>query len=181
MNDSVMAAPETCLIKAIASGFISYNSVITLMNLKEFSVKLADKIAEFIGSWTFIVIQSTILTIWVITNIIGLVHFDPYPFILLNLFLSFEAAYATPLILMSSTRQGEKDREHLIRDVKLDEESNVLIKRLAEDIRIDKTALDYIIKAKEERAEMKELILKAETDRAEMKKQIEEIKKLLEK
>lgn len=151
------------------------------MNLKEFSIKLADKIAEFIGSWKFILIQSTVLSIWLVVNILGIVHFDPYPFILLNLFLSFEAAYATPLILMSSTRQGEKDREHLIRDVKLDEESNILIKKIVEDIRIDKTALEYIIKAKEERAEMKELILKADSDRAEMKKQIEEIKNLLSK
>jgi uncharacterized membrane protein len=151
------------------------------MSLKQFSIKLADKIAEFIGSWTFIVIQSTILTIWVIINITGLVHFDPYPFILLNLFLSFEAAYATPLILMSSTRQGEKDREHLLHDLELDEEANAILKKLVEDIRIDKTALDYIIKAKEERAEMKELILKAETDRAEMRKNIEEIKRILEK
>ena len=54
---------------------------------KEFSMKLADKIAEFIGSWTFIVIQSTILTIWVILNVTGVLHFDQYPFILLNLFL----------------------------------------------------------------------------------------------
>jgi uncharacterized membrane protein len=181
MKASVMVAPETCFTRTITSGFIYYNSVIMLMNLKEFSIKLADKIAEFIGSWTFIVIQSTILTIWVIANITGIVHFDPYPFILLNLFLSFEAAYATPLILMSSTRQGEKDREHLLHDLALDEEANAILRKLVEDIRIDKTALDYIIKAKEERAEMKELILKAETDRTEMRKNIEEIKKLLEK
>ena len=82
---------------------------------------------------------------------------------------------------MSSTRQGEKDREHLLHDLELDEEANTILKKLVEDIRIDKTALDYIIKAKEERAEMKELILKAEIDRTEMKKNIEEIKKLLEK
>ena len=176
-----MVAPETCLIKDIVSGFIYYISVIIIMNLKEFSMKLADKIAEFIGSWTFIVIQSTILTIWVILNVTGVLQFDQYPFILLNLFLSFEAAYATPLILMSSTRQGEKDREHLLHDLELDEEANTILKKLVEDIRIDKTALDYIIKAKEERAEMKELILKAEIDRTEMKKNIEEIKKLLEK
>lgn len=137
------------------------------MKLKELSIKLADKIAEFIGSWTFIVIQSSILTLWIIANLLGLVHFDPYPFILLNLFLSFEAAYATPLILMSSTRQAEKDRSHLLHDLALDEEANIILKKLVEDIRIDKTALDYIVKAKEERAEIL--------------KQIEEIKELLKK
>jgi uncharacterized membrane protein len=138
-----------------------------LVNLKELSIKLADTIAAFIGSWKFIIIQSTILTIWIIINATGIVDFDPFPFILLNLFLSFEAAYATPLILMSSTRQAEKDREHLIRDVALDQDSNNVIKKIAEDIRIDKTALDYIIKAKDERHELKLLL--------------EEIKEILKK
>jgi len=128
------------------------------VNLKELSIKLADTIASFIGSWKFIIIQSTILTIWIIINALGIIRFDPFPFILLNLFLSFEAAYATPLILMSSTRQAEKDREHLLRDVALDQDSNIVIKKIAEDIRIDKTALDYIIKAKDERHEMKLLL-----------------------
>jgi uncharacterized membrane protein len=128
------------------------------VNLKELSIKLADQIASFIGSWTFIIIQSTILTIWILINVIGLVNYDPYPFILLNLFLSFEAAYATPLILMSSTRQAEQDRIHLMKDVALDQESNLVIKKLAEDIRIDKTALEYIIKAKDERHEMRLLL-----------------------
>ena len=128
------------------------------VNFKELSIKLADKIASFIGSWTFIIIQTTILTVWTVINAIGLVHYDLFPFILLNLFLSFEAAYATPLILMSSTRQAEKDREHLLRDVALDQDSNIVIKKIAEDIRIDKTALDYIIKAKDERHEMKLLL-----------------------
>jgi uncharacterized membrane protein len=137
------------------------------VNLKELSINLADKIAAFIGSWKFIIIQSTILTVWIVINIIGLVHYDPFPFILLNLFLSFEAAYATPLILMSSTRQAEQDRIHLMKDVALDQDSNIVIKKIAEDIRIDKTALDYIIKAKDERHEMKLLL--------------EEIKEILKK
>jgi uncharacterized membrane protein len=125
-----------------------------IVNLREFSVKLADIISAFIGSWTFIIIQSTILTVWILINALGVFHYDPYPFILLNLFLSFEAAYATPLILMSSTRQAEQDREHLIRDFALDQESNNVIKKLAEDIKIDKVALEYIINAKHERKEM---------------------------
>jgi uncharacterized membrane protein len=137
------------------------------VNLKELSINLADKIAAFIGSWKFIIIQSTILTVWIVINVIGLVHYDPFPFILLNLFLSFEAAYATPLILMSSTRQAEQDRIHLMKDVALDQDSNIVIKKIAEDIRIDKTALDYIIKAKDERHEMKLLL--------------EEIKEILKK
>ena len=71
---------------------------------------ISDSINKFIGSWTFIIIQSIVVTIWVSINLLGVYHtFDPYPFILLNLFFSTEAAYATPLILMSSIRQSEKE------------------------------------------------------------------------
>ena len=145
-----------------------------IVNLKEISIKLADKIAEFIGSWRFIIIQSTILTIWVILNVIGLFHFDPYPFILLNLFLSFEAAYATPLILMSSTRQSEKDREHLLHDVELDQNAyNLMLQlheiliQLKDDLRLDEKALEDHSKLKD--------------DHSQLKKELEEIKKLLQK
>ena len=104
------------------------------MKLK-FGAKLADKITGFVGSWTFIVIQSVILTIWVIINFEHLVKFDPYPFILLNLFLSFQAAYATPMILMSGNRQADKDRKQLNKDLILDEETNKLLKELIKHIK----------------------------------------------
>jgi len=124
---------------------------------------LADKIAEFIGSWVFIIIQSTILIIWILLNVFNVFNFDHYPFILLNLFLSFEAAYATPLILMSANRSAERDRQHLLRDLELDEETIILVKSMAdilnkvsEDIRIDKKAIEILNEAKEERAEMRE-------------------------
>ncbi len=63
------------------------------------------------GSWRFIGIQSALLAIWVTFNVIGwLNHWDPYPFILLNLALSFQAAYSAPIIMMSQNRQAAKDR-----------------------------------------------------------------------
>jgi len=126
--------------------------------LKNFSINLADNIASFLGSWKFIIIQSSILLIWIFINVDKIVNFDPYPFILLNLFLSFEAAYATPLILMSSNRQSERDREHLIKDVALDEETNIVIKKLVEDIRLDKSALEELKIASAERAEIKAIL-----------------------
>jgi uncharacterized membrane protein len=62
--------------------------------------RVADRFAEIMGSWRFIIIQSIFLTIWVILNIVAFVkHWDPYPFILLNLMLSFQAAYAAPIII----------------------------------------------------------------------------------
>ena len=63
------------------------------------------------GSWPFIIVQSIILAIWISLNVIGYIeHWDPYPFILLNLALSFQAAYAAPIIMMSQNRQAAKDR-----------------------------------------------------------------------
>ncbi len=75
--------------------------------------RLADAVVHFIGSWRFIIIQSIILTIWIVMNGIWLLAgqaWDPYPFILLNLMLSFQAAYASPLILMAQNRSDMKDR-----------------------------------------------------------------------
>jgi uncharacterized membrane protein len=63
------------------------------------------------GSWAFIIIQSIILAFWITLNVVAYInHWDPYPFILLNLALSFQAAYAAPIIMMSQNRQAAKDR-----------------------------------------------------------------------
>ena len=115
---------------------------------KVFGYTLADKVADFVGSWKFIIWQSVVLVIWMIVNIEHLVNFDPYPFILMNLLLSSQAAYATPMILMSSNRQAQKDREHVKKDLELDENSNLVIKEVAEaiikldqDLQLDRQAL----------------------------------------
>ena len=73
--------------------------------------KIADRVAATMGSWRFIIIQSGILLVWVALNVTMIVyHWDPYPFILLNLALSFQAAYAAPFIMMSQNRQQDIDR-----------------------------------------------------------------------
>lgn len=72
---------------------------------------LADTITETLGSWKFIVIQSGFLFIWLIINSLGwFFRWDPYPFILLNLMLSFQAAFTAPIIMMSQNRQASRDR-----------------------------------------------------------------------
>jgi uncharacterized membrane protein len=77
-----------------------------------FGQRLADRVTNSIGSWPFIVVQSVLLLIWIVVNTIAWrQHWDPYPFILLNLVLSFQAAYAAPIIMMSQNRQSAKDRE----------------------------------------------------------------------
>jgi uncharacterized membrane protein len=69
--------------------------------------RIADLVTTWIGSWTFLITQSVLLLIWMILNLIGWWrHWDPYPFVLLNLVLSFQAAYATPIIMMSQNRQA---------------------------------------------------------------------------
>ncbi len=77
-----------------------------------FGQRIADKVAAFGGSWTFIIIFGCILLSWVSVNTLLLVNraFDPYPYILLNLFLSMIAALQAPVIMMSQNRQGQKDR-----------------------------------------------------------------------
>ncbi|MEN3334336.1 MAG: hypothetical protein V7641_3701 [Blastocatellia bacterium] len=73
--------------------------------------RVADRFATVMGSWPFIIFQSIILAIWVALNLAAYInHWDPYPFILLNLALSFQAAYAAPIIMMSQNRQADKDR-----------------------------------------------------------------------
>jgi uncharacterized membrane protein len=73
--------------------------------------RLADNVTRQLGSWRFIIIQSTILAAWITVNTFAWIrHWDPYPFILLNLALSFQAAYAAPIIMMSQNREAAKDR-----------------------------------------------------------------------
>lgn len=73
--------------------------------------KAADLIAAAIGSWAFIIIQSCLIVVWMVLNTVGFIrHWDTYPFILLNLGLSMQAALTAPIIMMSQNRQTEKDR-----------------------------------------------------------------------
>jgi uncharacterized membrane protein len=97
--------------------------------------KIADTVTEIVGSWRFIIIQSCLLTIWIILNITAwIVHWDPYPFILLNLALSFQAAYATPFILMSQNRQSMVDRENAQQDLDCDIKAEMEIELLHEKL-----------------------------------------------
>jgi uncharacterized membrane protein len=70
----------------------------------------AEVFARFFGTPTFLIAQTLIVAIWIILNAWGLTHYDPYPFILLNLAFSLQAAYAAPLILLAQTRQADRDK-----------------------------------------------------------------------
>ena len=99
------------------------------------------------GSWRFIIIQTAIVLLWMALNLIAyLHHWDPYPFILLNLLFSTQAAYAAPIIMMSQNRQNERDRVQALADY----ETNVEAKKEIESLvvllnKIETTKLDKII------------------------------------
>jgi uncharacterized membrane protein len=89
--------------------------------------RIADRVTGFMGSWTFIVIQTLIVAVWVLGNIYLLFHFDPYPFIFLNLAFSTQAAYAAPLILLASNRSSARDRltlEHAAAEADIEDAQN---------------------------------------------------------
>ena len=101
-----------------------------------FGQKLADKVAEFGGSWGFIIFFMTFLVAWILLNVFWLSNhgFDPFPFILLNLILSCIAAIQAPVIMMSQNRQEEKDRERAKKDYKINLKSELEIRELHEKI-----------------------------------------------
>jgi uncharacterized membrane protein len=97
--------------------------------------RIADVVAATVGSWRFIIIQSCLLAIWICLNVTAWIqHWDPYPFILLNLALSFQAAYATPFILMSQNRQSVIDREKAQQDLDCDVKAEMEIELLHEKL-----------------------------------------------
>jgi len=91
--------------------------------------RIADKVTGFMGSWNFIIIQTVIVLIWIAGNVFLLTRaFDPYPFILLNLAFSTQAAYAAPLILLAGNRASIRDRmtlEHAAAEADIEDEQNV--------------------------------------------------------
>ncbi|MGH2683033.1 MAG: DUF1003 domain-containing protein [Actinomycetota bacterium] len=113
------------------------------VNLRHFGQRtrgerVADTLTGAVGSWPFIIIQSLLLAAWIVANGILIGHllggepFDPYPFILLNLVLSFQAAYTGPVVMMSQNRQTAKDRDEAEHDYDVNREALDRLKRLEE-------------------------------------------------
>ena len=98
--------------------------------------RIADKVADFGGSWTFIISFAVFLLVWICINIywLGNKGFDPYPFILLNLILSSLAAIQAPVIMMSQNRQEDKDRERGKKDYMINLKSELEVRMLHEKI-----------------------------------------------
>jgi uncharacterized membrane protein len=106
------------------------------------SVRASDKFAMIVGSWKFIIIQSIILLLWVLLNVTAWVyHWDPYPFILMNLVLSLQAAYATPIIMMSQNRLAERDRLEAHNDYMLNMKSEEEVRLILDHLESQNRAL----------------------------------------
>ncbi len=112
-----------------------------------FGQRLADNVANGMGSWSFIIIQTCIVACWMILNIVGWInHWDPYPYILLNLLFSTQAAYAAPIIMMAQNRQSQRDRANAEADYRTNIEAKNEIEELQRrlnSIEVDK--LDAIL------------------------------------
>ena len=110
--------------------------------------RIADSVAKGMGSWGFIIAQSIFVLIWMTMNVIGFVqHWDPYPFILLNLIFSTQAAYAAPIIMMAQNRQSDRDRLQALADFDTNLEAKKEIEALQVQLnKIETEKLDEIMK-----------------------------------
>jgi uncharacterized membrane protein len=100
-----------------------------------FGERLADAVASNVGSWTFITVQSVLLTLWIVANSIAwFLSWDPYPFILLNLVLSFQAAFTAPIIMMSQNRQSTIDRRNAQHDYDVNTKAELEIELLHQKV-----------------------------------------------
>lgn len=110
-----------------------------------FGQKAADRIASTVGSWRFIITQSVLLTVWVILNVTAyLQHWDPYPFILMNLLLSTQAAYTAPMIMMSQNRQAIRDRLEAHNDYLINQKAEEEIRAMMDHLVAQDRALAEI-------------------------------------
>jgi uncharacterized membrane protein len=99
-----------------------------------FGERAADAVAGLVGSWRFVLVQSAVLVAWILFNVVSTARIDPYPFILLNLLLSFQAAYAAPVIMMSQNRQSDIDRARAIEDFDINRKAELEIETLHQKI-----------------------------------------------
>ena len=101
---------------------------------KTWGDRAADALTALVGSWRFIIVQSALLIAWLSFNSLSSARVDPYPFILLNLILSFQAAYTAPIIMMSQNRQADLDRRRSIDDYEINRKAELEIETLHEKI-----------------------------------------------
>ncbi|KFF16704.1 DUF1003 domain-containing protein [Flavobacterium hydatis] len=132
----VLSNLEKNVIGSLTDEKILVSAVEDEVESRSFGQKIADKVADFGGSWTFIILFVIFIMLWICINIYILTNkgFDPYPFILLNLILSCVAALQAPVIMMSQNRQEEKDRDRAKKDYMINLKSELEIRMMHEKL-----------------------------------------------
>jgi uncharacterized membrane protein len=120
---------------------------------RTWGAKLADGVAAGMGSWTFIIVQTFLVVVWLALNLVGwMQHWDPFPFILLNLVFAAQASYAAPIIMQSQNRQTERDRHQADADYRTNVEAKKEIEELQKRLaRIEDDKLERILKILEKK------------------------------
>ncbi len=133
-----------------------------------FGQRVADRFAQVIGSWRFIIIQSVMLAVWIALNVTAYVyHWDPYPFILLNLAMSFQAAYAAPILMMSQNRQAEKDHQQAKNDYEVNLKAELEIMQLHEKFNeLRDSSWVELVRMQQQQIEMLERLLAQDSARS---------------
>ncbi len=130
-----LSALDRQVIESFQTGqTVSQNPNEEIEGSTTFGERMADRVASFGGSWTFIIAFTVTLIVWIMVNVVGLMAkpFDPYPFILLNLVLSSLAALQAPIIMMSQRRQETKDRMRAENDYRVNLKAELEIRQLHE-------------------------------------------------
>jgi uncharacterized membrane protein len=113
-----------------------------------FGQRAADRVAAMIGSWRFIVVQSVALAAWAWLNVVAWTrHWDPYPFILMNLFLSLQAAYTAPMLMMSQNRMAARDRLEARNDYEINRKAEEEVRAVLEHLSAQDAALTKMVEA----------------------------------
>lgn len=153
---------------------------------------MSDKVAATVGSWKFIIAQSTIIIFWIIFNtqiaengfLLGnflLKPWDPYPFIFLNLTLSFQAAYTAPIIMMSQNRQSQVDRLHAEQDYQINREAKEDVERIEKEVAHVRQVIANINYNPSQHGEIKSEISLLSQDLRQITNYLDDLKGLLTK
>lgn len=150
INQSIDTEDESELIDLLVDKSIAMDVDKVDKDNEKFGDKLADKLTEVAGSWSFIIGFSLFLIIWILLNVYVFLEIDPYPFVFLNLLLSCIAALQAPIIMMSQNRAAKKDSLRSLNDYKTDLKSELILEVLHEQMKDLQANQKKILKLLEE-------------------------------
>lgn len=114
---------------------------------QDFGGRAADHVADFMGSWRFIGIQSAVIVVWILVNVVAaILRWDPYPFILLNLLFSTQAAYSAPILQLAQNQQTEHDRVKAEHDYTTNAQALALLRHIAIQQGVTEAELEQILR-----------------------------------